>query len=529
MPQTINIAEYDVVYISYDEPNAEKNWADLLTKIPWAQRVHGVYGSDAAHKAAAKLATTDRFITIDGDNVLYGDFLNQSIELDDSEDLDKIVLSWPSKNIINGLMYGNGGIKCWPTQLVLDMKTHENADPNNLRAQIEFCWDIKYLAVDNCYSEIRNNASPLQAWRAGFREGVKMSLNEGYRVESFSKIWKGNFNRLMIWMTVGADVENGIWAILGARQGCYLTVFTDWDYINVRDFKYLNKYWEDNVKHLSEDAVLEEIEKLQKLMSGKIDLGSYLDPANSRFIKKLDVNPDRQSKQIKTSYNRYDIIMITYGEPNSEENWAELKSRFPYAKRVDNVKGIHNAHKTAADISETDMFWVVDGDAKILDTFKFDHILAGWEKDCVKVWRSRNPVNGLIYGYGGVKLLPRKLTLEVDINSPDMTTSISSNFVAMNEVSNITAFNTDPFNAWRSAFRECCKLSSKVIDGQVDTETEERLQAWCSLGSDKPFGDYVIKGALAGKEYGSANRGNRQALQKINDFVWLKEKFNEQN
>ena len=39
--------------IPHDEPNAEKNYADLLKKVPWAKRVHGVKGSDAAHKAAA--------------------------------------------------------------------------------------------------------------------------------------------------------------------------------------------------------------------------------------------------------------------------------------------------------------------------------------------------------------------------------------------------------------------------------------------------------------------------------------------
>ena len=36
--------------------------------VPWAKRVHGVEGSDAAHKACANLSETDRFITVDGDN-----------------------------------------------------------------------------------------------------------------------------------------------------------------------------------------------------------------------------------------------------------------------------------------------------------------------------------------------------------------------------------------------------------------------------------------------------------------------------
>jgi hypothetical protein len=110
-----------------------------------------------------------------------------------------------------------------------------------------------------------------------------------------------------------------------------------------------------------------------------------------------------------------------------------------------------------------------------------------------------------------------------------MTTSISSKYKPVFEVSNVTSFNTDPFSTWRSAFRECCKLSSKVIDRQNDSETIERLDVWCTVGSDRPYGKYAILGALDGREYGESNIGNLEALKKINDFVWLKERFDEQH
>lgn len=172
------------------------------------------------------------------------------------------------------------------------------------------------------------------------------------------------------------------------------------------------------------------------------------------------------------------------------------------------------------------MFWVVDGDAQILDSFNFDYEVTEWDLETVHVWRSRNPVNDLEYGYGGVKLLPRNLTLKMDLTKPDMTTSISSQFKAMPEVSNITAFNTDAFSTWRSAFRECCKLASKTITGQIDSETEERLSRWCSdYGRDRPFGDYAIQGARTGRIYGIENINNPDALRLINDFDWLYEQF----
>jgi hypothetical protein len=221
----------------------------------------------------------------------------------------------------------------------------------------------------------------------------------------------------------------------------------------------------------------------------------------------------------------YDVVFISYQEPNADKNYENLKKKVPNAKRVHGVKGIHDAHIEAAKLCDTPMVWIVDGDAEIVDDFKFDYQVPAWQYTYVHVWRSKNPINGLVYGYGGVKLFPRELTVNMDTSKPDMTTSISDKFVAVKEVSNITAFNTDAFNTWKSAFRECCKLSSKIIDRQKDDETESRLKIWCSIGRDKPFGEYALAGARAGMAYGSANKGNLEALKLINDFDWLKEQF----
>ena len=75
MSNTVSINDFDIVYISYDEPNADENYADLLEKCPWAKRSHGVWGSDAAHKAAAALSETERFITVDAITLLTTIFL----------------------------------------------------------------------------------------------------------------------------------------------------------------------------------------------------------------------------------------------------------------------------------------------------------------------------------------------------------------------------------------------------------------------------------------------------------------------
>ena len=215
----------------------------------------------------------------------------------------------------------------------------------------------------------------------------------------------------------------------------------------------------------------------------------------------------------------YDIVFISYNEPNADLNWKRLQERFPYARRIAGVKGIHNAHIQASKLATTPMFWVVDADAIVEESFMFDYQTE--ETNTVHVWRSRNPINGLEYGYGGVKLLPTNLTLNMDTSNPDMTTSITDKFKVVDQVSNITAFNTDSFTTWRSAFRECVKLASNIIDRQVTDETIHRLDIWCTVGVDKLYGKYAILGANAGRKYGEENAGNIPALSNINDFDWL--------
>ena len=218
----------------------------------------------------------------------------------------------------------------------------------------------------------------------------------------------------------------------------------------------------------------------------------------------------------------YDAVFISYNEPDADERYKRLLERYPNTKRVHGVKGIHQAHIEAAKKCYTKMFWVIDGDADLLPEFNLDHKVSEYDLDCVHVWRSRNPINDLVYGYGGVKLLPRRLTMNVDVSSTDMTTSISDRFKAMPFVSNVTSFNTDEFSTWKSAFRECAKLSSKVIDRQEEGETNERLKTWTTVGHDRPMGKYALAGATAGMEFG-LSRGSD--LRLINDWDWLHEQY----
>ncbi len=315
MSEEIPVTNFDIIFVSYDEDNADENWADLKKKCPWAKRVHGIYGSDAAHKAAANMSATDRFTTCDADTIVKPEFFNTTIPKELADDMTKTV-SWSSMNYVNGLIYGNGSLKCWTKPFVMEMKTHEESDqPKN---RVEFCFEQGYTQRNEVSSITYPNGSPRQAWRSGFREGVKMTLDQGIKIpinDLKKEIYWKNMIRLLVWCSVGADVENGLWCIHGARMGCHMTNLTDWDYINVRDFEHLNDIWSDIVapkfesytsQHIctvsgycwDNDKLLGEIQDLGREIRDhlKFDIAE-LDEISSKFFRKVFINPARVDRR----------------------------------------------------------------------------------------------------------------------------------------------------------------------------------------------------------------------------------------
>jgi len=247
----IDVADLDCIYLSYDEPQKEEFWLKIKNMIPWAKRVDGVKGSDAAHKAAGRWSDTERFILIDGDNMPDESFFNLQLDFTDKDPkYKKAQFRWKAINAINGLRYGNGGMSSWTKTYVKEMQTHEHQKDGDLARVADFCLDSAdnlYWAMHDCYSTTYPNYTPFQAWRAGFREGVKMCLNRGAvpTIDEFKEtVASRNLNNLTIWHNVGADVENGMWAIYGARLGTWYTMLTDWDHTNVQWFDNYLELWE---------------------------------------------------------------------------------------------------------------------------------------------------------------------------------------------------------------------------------------------------------------------------------------------
>ena len=266
----LDVADCSVIFLSYDEPAKEEFWLKIKNMCPWAQRVDGIKGSDEAHKEAGRVSETDRFFVIDGDNLPDEEFFNVQLDFTNKPTNYKLAqFRWKAINAINGLRYGNGGISSWTKEYVANMHTHEHCDGATDTTQVDFCMDSTdnlYWAMADCYSTTYPNSTPFQAWRAGFREGVKMVLDRGSKpsISEFKdRVATRNLNNLTIWHNVGMDVSNGAWAIYGSRLGTYMTMLDPtWDYHDVMWFDNFPAIWEKhrvNPIHYAEE-IGEELE-----------------------------------------------------------------------------------------------------------------------------------------------------------------------------------------------------------------------------------------------------------------------------
>jgi len=210
-----------------------------------------------------------------------------------------------------------------------------------------------------------------------------------------------------------------------------------------------------------------------------------------------------------------DVFFISYDEPNAEENWQRLKEIAPHANRIHGIKGILEAHKQAALQSFTDMFYVVDGDAWIVDEFDFKFNPGIFDRDCTFIWHSHNPITKINYGNGGVKLLAKQIVLDCDLHSLDYSTNFSKKIKVIDRISNHNHFASDEFHAWKGAFRETVKL----LTNHKTKENKERLDGWKNIQGSDIVSYWAKKGYLDAVDFFQVNK----ELTIINDFDWLQE------
>ena len=209
---------------------------------------------------------------------------------------------------------------------------------------------------------------------------------------------------------------------------------------------------------------------------------------------------------------KFDIVFMSYFEPEADANYKNLLNLRPQAKHVRGVKGIGNAHKNAASVAETNHFFIIDADNWVFEYFKFDIQM---EQDIpdIALWRTVNAVNGLVWFNGGIKLVSKTAIESLDLNGTDFFATMKGSRWFSDVAASENRFNATPYTAFRTAFRECSKLSSGLLKV---ANAGSLLDIWCNVGADKKNGIWCLKGGRAGYFFGRT-KGNSSGLNRIND------------
>ncbi len=229
----------------------------------------------------------------------------------------------------------------------------------------------------------------------------------------------------------------------------------------------------------------------------------------------------------------FDLFFMSYDEPEADKNFDRLKKKIPHAKRVHGVEGIARAWVTAAHRAETSHFYTMDGDSQLLPDFDLNLVdFKGRDDKRVHVFRCKNRVNGLVYGYGSVHCFHTEHVRNFkNLDVVDFTLSVATEgFCIQPAVVSQTCFNTSPYISFKSGFREASKLASATnayAGSKPDFRTHERLKAWTSLGLDESYGDWVILGARLGAIHGFKYKNDPDKLALISDHQWFRGLFNE--
>jgi len=215
------------------------------------------------------------------------------------------------------------------------------------------------------------------------------------------------------------------------------------------------------------------------------------------------------------------VYFLYTDEANLNENWERLQTKTTDAVAVAAVGNIFESHKHISSLCESDRFYVVDADSWIVDSFNFDKNIELTSKS-VAVFRSKNPINGLIYGHGGIKLFSKDCFSAERLDRPDMTTTLADSYIKVNVLATEHRFNYSPYATWRTAFREAVKLSAGINKNNNDQESQERLTMWCEAGLEVEHGYFAVHGARQGVAYAKSKNCD---FTLVNDFKWLKNKF----
>ena len=222
-----------------------------------------------------------------------------------------------------------------------------------------------------------------------------------------------------------------------------------------------------------------------------------------------DYNNIQYMPAVKTLPHPQDIVFISYGEKNADITWNNLKQSYPHARRIDRVKGIAQATRTAAKASDTPWFYAVFAKTNVDKDFKFDFRPSMLEKPSNYIFHAYNKITEQTYGHGAIVMYHRDTVLKMNKPGFDFTTSMPCITVPL---LSCTIDPKDEWEAWRTSFREVLKL--KIMD---TVDSEYLIHCWRTKG-EGPLGEASKRGAEQALNYNGD-------IMLANDWVWLRQLF----
>jgi hypothetical protein len=225
----------------------------------------------------------------------------------------------------------------------------------------------------------------------------------------------------------------------------------------------------------------------------------------------------------------YDVVFLSYDEPWANALFHRVEAVFGPAKRLHGVTGMRRAYQLCAHIVESDQFLLADGDLDVLADFDPAAVQPLDAGVAMRVWQTRNPFNGLVYGYGGMKLIRTGALSrldQADQATVDVLAALPGRVEFARQVAGTTRIDQSPYHAWKAGFREVAMLARGCeYGGTRDGERTGRIHAWTNPGQGE-HAEWAAAGARDGLAFANATpASNVAAWDRLNDPAWLRRWF----
>jgi hypothetical protein len=199
---TLTFQLQNIVYISYDEPDAEVNYGRLIQRFSNTKRVHGVSGMENALRAAALASTTPWFFAVFAKTDVHQDF-DFSFVPDYFQEPKHYIFH--CKNRVNGLTYGHMGIILYNCNMVIKAQEYDLLG-------LDYTLSFPHEVVPKLSCNGNFDTTAYHTWRTAFRETSKLayfdslapSVENQYRLDTWISQAQGQFAK---------------WCLLGAKDG----------------------------------------------------------------------------------------------------------------------------------------------------------------------------------------------------------------------------------------------------------------------------------------------------------------------